>query len=96
MRTLKCFILILPFLLLYPSISTCTSLFIKCDVSEATVIIDSHEKGKTNEKGEAFFDDVSPGRHTVSLSKEGYVTHTETITTKENLTNFLAQPSTSP
>jgi len=66
-----------------------SSLFISCGVPGATVLVDSSEAAVTDSNGEVYIDDLSPGKHTVAIVKDGYITYTESGTIKDKLTSFV-------
>ena len=51
-------------------------------ISGVSIFVDDDEtaSGTTNSDGEATIEDVTGGNHTLTFSKEGYVTTTETVT----------------
>ena len=56
-------------------------------VSGASVVIDDITK-TTGSQGGCTFNDITDGEHTVTVTKTGYVTKTETITVSEDNTTF--------
>lgn len=56
-------------------------------VSGASVVIGDVSK-TTGSAGGCTFNDITDGEHTVTVTKEGYVTKTETITVSEDNTTF--------
>ena len=56
-------------------------------VSDASVVIDDITR-TTGSQGGCTFNDITDGEHTVTVTKTGYVTKTETITVSEDNTTF--------
>lgn len=56
-------------------------------MSGASVVIDDITK-TTGSQGGCTFNDITDGEHTVTVTKTGYVTKTETITVSEDNTTF--------
>ena len=56
-------------------------------VSDASVVIDDITR-TTGSAGGCTFNDITDGEHTVTVTKTGYVTKTETITVSEDNTTF--------
>jgi len=71
------------------SFSQASSILIQCNISAATIKIDSKDYGITDENGKAYISDISPGTHEVSVSKERYTTFTKSVTVKKELTCFV-------
>ncbi|HUU28407.1 MAG TPA: caspase family protein [archaeon] len=66
-----------------------SSILIRSNVPGASLKLDRQERGITDENGRAILKDVSPGRHRLILSMDGYETYSEELQVKDGLTSIV-------
>ncbi|MFC1694494.1 PEGA domain-containing protein, partial [Candidatus Latescibacterota bacterium] len=89
MRSLKCFFIVLALIFFSSSFSHGSSLLIRSKVSGASISIDSRELGITDEKGIFYIDNISPGSHRITVTKEEYDVYSMEINVDEQLTTIV-------